>query len=238
MVRLAGAFQIPVCSWSQNTMRTQHVKETPQKKTAVTGRTTVCGVIFASLASAAAAQDDGGFTFRAFGGLSDLQQTDATLLGSTRPVSFSAGAIAGGGVGYSYANSPWRSEIEFVYRSSDASGSLSGDYASTSIMLNGRYDFATGGSVTPYIGAGVGFITEIDFDVTSVPNAGQYSDRGGVAGQIMLGADWALNETWSLFTEVRYFTTSEAPTLKNSAGDTLRASYRSTDLVVGVIYNF
>ncbi|MCE2750176.1 MAG: porin family protein [Rhodobacter sp.] len=204
----------------------------------MTERTTVFGVIFACLASAAAAQDSGGYTLRAFGGLSDLQGTDVSLRGITSSISFSSSTIAGGAVGYDYPDSPWRSEIEFVYRSSEASGKLSGDYASTSIMLNGRYSFPVSGPVRPYVGAGIGFITEIDFDVTSQPNAGQYNDRGGLAGQIMLGADWPLNETWTLFGEARYFTTADTPTLTNNAGNTLKASYRSTDIVAGVIFNF
>jgi opacity protein-like surface antigen len=219
-------------------MPPQRSQEPTQKESPVTARTTVFGAIFACLASAATAQDSGGFTLRAFGGLSDLQGTDISLRGLTSAGSFSSSTIAGGAVGYDYPDSPWRSEIEFAYRSSEASGKVTGDYASTSIMVNGRYSFPTTGPVTPYVGAGLGFITEIDFDVTSQPNAGQYNDRGGLAGQIMLGADWSLNETWTLFGEVRYFTTADTPTLKNKAGDTLKASYRSTDVVVGVTYNF
>jgi opacity protein-like surface antigen len=190
----------------------------------------------------AAAEDPGGFYLRAFGGLSGLQRSDVTVGGSTAPLSFSALTLAGGAIGYNYGDSPWRSEIEFAYRSSEANNlaaglGSTGEYASTSIMLNGRYTFQTSGAFQPYVGAGVGYVTEIDFDLGGGPNAGEYSDRGLLAGQMIIGADMDLGGNWALFGEARYFVT-ESPTLKNASGATLSADYRSLDLLAGITYSF
>ena len=90
----------------------------------------------------------------------------------------------------------------------------------------------------PYIGAGLGYVTEIDLDLGGAsPDAGEYSDRGLLAGQIILGADWGLADQWSLFGEIRYFAT-RTPKLSNDNGDTLEASYRTTDVLVGLTCRF
>jgi opacity protein-like surface antigen len=52
----------------------------------------------------------------------------------------------------------------------------------------------------------------------------------------MLGADWALDDNWSLFGEVRYSAT-ETPNLSGT-GRTLRAAYSSTDILAGLTYSF
>jgi opacity protein-like surface antigen len=192
----------------------------------------------AFLASAATAQDNGGLTLRAFGGGSHLQGTESTVAASSAPLSFSPSTLAGGAIGYNYANSRWHSEVEFIYRSSNADSGRAGEYASTAVMINGRYELPSNGALTPYLGAGLGYVTEIDFDVTSGAGAGEYSDRGLLGGQLILGASWALSDTWQLFGEARYFTLFETPTLESAVGDSLSASYRSADIIVGLTYGF
>ncbi len=50
-------------------------------------------------------------------------------------------------------------------------------------MINGYHDFDRVGAWTPYVGAGVGYVTEIDFDISGGIAAGEYNDRGGFAWQ-------------------------------------------------------
>jgi opacity protein-like surface antigen len=103
-------------------------------------------------------------------------------------------------------------------------------------MLNGYYLFSRG-SFTPYAGFGLGYVTEIDFDVTSGSGIGEYNDRGLLAWQAILGADYALSDSLSLFGEARYFAT-ETPTLDGPNGATLSADYDTLDFLAGVSFRF
>ncbi|MFN5999202.1 MAG: outer membrane protein [Paracoccaceae bacterium] len=189
-----------------------------------------------SLAGPAAAQD-AGYYAKVFGGLSDLQGNSATLGGAAQSVSYGSGAIYGGAFGYDYGDRPFRAELEFSYRTGEATGSIGGDYASTTFLLNGYYVFAGSGAFKPYVGLGLGYVTEIDFDVTSGASIGEYSDRRLFAAQAMLGADYSLSERLSLFGELRYFTT-ETPELSGPGGAILSADYETFDLIAGVTLKF
>jgi opacity protein-like surface antigen len=189
-----------------------------------------------SFAGPAAAQDPGYYA-KVFGGLSALQGDSADLDGAAQTLSYDSGAIYGGAFGYDYGGRPFRAELEFSYRTGDATGTIGGDYASTTFLLNGYYVFAGNGAFKPYVGLGLGYVSEIDFDVTSGAGIGEYSDRGLLAAQAMLGADYALSDRLSLFGEVRYFTT-ETPELSGPGGAALSADYDTFDLLAGVTLKF
>ncbi len=177
-----------------------------------------------------------GFYLKVFGGASMLSDTDVTLSGSLEPdVSFGSGSTFGGAVGYGYENSPISAELEFAYRSGDSeSGATSGgDFASTALMLNGVWSFGQSGRLSPYAGAGLGYVTEIDFDV---PGAGEFNDRGGIAWQVFGGVSYAVSERASLFGELRYFDAGSR-TL-DGVGGSLDADYSTIDVVAGVTFSF
>ena len=199
---------------------------------------------------AAFAQDAGdgaGFYARAYGGISTLNNTTVSVGASSASARFDGGLLVGGAFGYDYEG-PWKAEVEYTYRSSDvrrlpASFARGGDYASTSIMVNGLYSFGEVGPLRPYVGAGVGFTREVDFDLTSSgpsappPSAvGQYSSSGRFAYQGIAGAELPLNDRWAGFGEVRVFAIDN-PSLRGS-GKTLRADYQTFDLLVGVSRRF
>lgn len=192
-------------------------------------------VLLALVAGPAAAEGPGYYA-KLFGGISSLQGNSAELGGTSQPLSYDSGAIYGGAIGYDYGDRPFRAELEFAYRTGEASGAFGGDYASTTVMLNGYYRFSRG-SFTPYAGLGLGYVTEIDFDVTSGPGIGEYSDRGLLAWQLVLGTDYALSDSVSLFGEARYFAT-ETPTLAGPGGASLSAGYDTVDLLAGVSFRF
>jgi opacity protein-like surface antigen len=186
----------------------------------------------------AASAQDGGFYLRAFGGASQLRDTDVTGA-VTGPAQFGSGPVAGAAFGHDYAGSPFRSEIEFAYRSGEADpfgGGATVDFASTTLMLNGYYDFATTGRLTPYVGAGAGFVTEIDFDISGGAAPGEYSDRGGFAWQAMAGVSFALSDRLGLTTELRYFDAGRR-TL-SGAGSSVSADYSTLDVIAGVSLRF
>ncbi len=203
-------------------------------------RSAIVAILLTTLSTPALADpDDGGFYVRAFGGWSSLSDTDLSGAASGR-AGFGGGQIFGGAVGYDYGQNPFRTEIEFAYRSAEADGSagISGDFASTTLALNGYYDFApvAGGRLIPYVGAGLAYITEIDFDLSGGAAPGEYSDRGGIGYQLMLGATVPLSERWSLNGEIRYF---DAGTQELSgSGGLLSADYQTLDILLGASFQF
>lgn len=182
---------------------------------------------------------DGGFYLRAFGGVSSLSDTDLSGV-ATGNSGFESGQVFGGAIGYDYAGSPFRSELEYAYRTGDADGAagITGDFASTTLALNGYYDFAPifGGRLTPYVGAGLAYVTEVDFDVVGGGASGEYNDTGDFAYQLMLGAEYPLSPRWSVTGEVRYFDAG-SQTL-TGAGGTLTADYQSIDIIIGTSLKF
>jgi len=182
---------------------------------------------------------DGGFYLRAFGGVSSLSGTDLSGV-ATGTSGFDTGQVFGGAIGYDYANSPFRTELEYAYRTGDADGtaSVTGDFASTTLALNGYYDFdpVFGGRLTPYVGAGLAYVTEIDFDVVGGGAPGEYSDRGGFGYQLMLGMEYPVSESWSVTGEIRYFNAGNQ-TLSGSGG-TLSADYQTVDIIIGTSFKF
>jgi opacity protein-like surface antigen len=191
-----------------------------------------------ALCAGPAAAQDAGYYAKVFGGLSALQGDAATLDGTTGPVNYDTGALFGGAIGYDYGDRPFRAELEFAYRSGDAEAfGGTGDYASTTLMLNGVYVFQTGGAFRPYVGLGLGYVTEIDFDIADGPETGEYSDRGLLAWQAMIGSDYALSDSLSLFGEARFFR-AESPSLSGPGGASLSADYDTFDLVAGLTLRF
>ena len=196
------------------------------------------GLIFLISLMAAGSATADGFYLKAFGGGSFLADTDVTLGAASGPTSFDTGTILGGAVGYDYPGSPWRAELEFAYRGADASelpGAIGseGDFASTALMVNGIYEFASRGRWQPFVGVGVGVLTEIDFDV-DVSN--EFNDRGSFAAQLIAGTEYALSERLALTGELRYFRAGSVGL--SSGGSTLEADYSTTDLNLGLKLSF
>lgn len=200
---------------------------------------TACILLLASAPIAVRA--DGSFYLKAFGGASDLRGDSLSLGGTTSAVDYDTGVIFGGAFGYDYADSPWSTEIEFAYRSADATPAAAlgtgGDFASTALMVNGFYSFSTPGPFVPYVGLGIGVATEIDFDIDTGPAAGEYNDTGVFAAQIMVGANYAVSDRVTLSGELRYFTAG-SQSLQGPGGAVIEADYDSIDALLGLSIRF
>ena len=204
-------------------------------------RSVSLGLALAMSAPLPALAEDGSFYVRAFGGASSLSSTD--MIGSvTGNADFDTGTIAGGAIGYDYKGSPFRSEIEWTYRSADAQafgGGATGDFASTTLSVVGYYDFAgadPSGQFMPYVGLGIGIPTQVDFDISGGTAPGEYTDKGGAAWQAILGAAWAVNDRWALTGELRYFDAGSRDLSSN--GNTLTADYQTVDVALGLRLSF
>jgi len=193
----------------------------------------VAALIFIPFAASA---EDGGFYLRAFGGVSMLSDTTTSGIAVTT-TEFDTGTSLGGAIGWSFATLPLRAELEFVYRSGDATGPLEGDFASTTFFINALYDLTVTGKIQPYVGAGLGYVTEIDWDVDAGAFAGEYASRGDTALQLILGASYALSDQWDLTAEIRRVDAGQQ-TLMDASGQTLKADYTTTDLTVGIAFQY
>jgi outer membrane protein OmpA-like peptidoglycan-associated protein/outer membrane protein W len=168
-------------------------------------------------------------------------------------------------LGYAYGNG-LRAEVEFSYRQNDATGSsgfglpgaanTGGRLGTFGFMLNGFYDFDVGpGSwITPYVGAGVGFMRVSADDIQRGVIAGaatsvtQFTQGEWVFGyQAIIGAAFpvpAVSPNFSLTAEYRYMATLDAETnaARFTAGGVARGSGELSNqnhaIFIGARYSF
>ena len=189
-----------------------------------------------------------GIYLRLFGGASLLRNDNATLSGvGSGSVDYNTGFAWGGAFGYDITRNI-STELELVYRSANVrrfgNGNIGtgGDYASLAVMGNALYQFdgwdlGRGQRLRPFAGAGLGFVQEIDFDITGGAGAGGYSRNNRFAWQVRGGLNWELSRNWILSSELRYFGVG-TPTLNGPAGRTLEAGYNTFDVLFGLTYRF
>ncbi len=83
-----------------------------------------------------------------------------------------------------------------------------GELKTTSVMINGFYDFDLSGDLTPYVGLGIGnSSTDVSFAPSGTPIVND--DDSGFAWQAIIGADYAVSETISVFGNFRYFSADD-----------------------------
>jgi outer membrane autotransporter protein len=197
------------------------------------------------------AEDTRGWLIRAYGGYSllDDQNVDSRGIGdgaASGDVEVDGGYTAGLGVGYRYSD---RLEVELAweYRSHDSEVKLDngeryddGDYASNTFWLNGRYSFSSAGPWRPYLGAGVGYIEEIDIDLDRRGEKERsFSDDGDIAWQIFAGVDYELTDAWILQGEVRYSFLDDVTLDEESGSGRLSGlDYDPVTFQLGVVYRF
>jgi hypothetical protein len=70
----------------------------------------------------------------------------------------------------------------------------------------------------PYVGAGLGYVQEIDIDLKNVGGVEtSYSQDGEIAYQLIAGTSYGLTENWDLTADVRYMRV-DSINLKREAG--------------------
>jgi len=132
---------------------------------------------------------------------------DMTLSGFpplSAELSYDTGYTVGGAVGYMMEK--FRVEGELSYQKNDIdslsaygqSESLNGDISAFTFLANGYFDFATGGPLTPYITAGIGYSkVEVDFE-------GETEDDNLFTYQIGVGVGYAMSDATTLDLRYRY----------------------------------
>jgi opacity protein-like surface antigen len=194
----------------------------------------------ASCASSGAPRGPSGLYARANIGYGQTLDGAFDPSGSSADGEYSAGMVSGAAIGYDF-NENWSVEADWTYRSGDvdsigAGGSVAngGDYASVAVTGNAIYSFSTSGAWRPYIGAGLGFLQEIDADLQ--PAIGEVSDRGAFAYQLLGGVGYRLSEAIELTLEGRYLGTSGVEL--EGGGQSFEADYDHMGVLFGLRWQF
>lgn len=112
-----------------------------------------------------------------------------------------------------------------------------GEVETTSIMLNGFYDFDLGGDITPYVGFGIGNArTEASFAPSSTPILDD--DDNSFSWQVILGADYAISDSMSFFGNFRYFRAGDAGVDLDLLPATLDIENETQVFEMGLRYSF
>lgn len=163
---------------------------------------------------------------------SDVDFTFSDMGSGTGELSYDTGYTVGGALGYMMDQ--FRVEGEVSYQSSGIdifsaygeSESVSGDITALTFLVNGYFDFATGGPWTPYITAGLGYSNvEVDSD-----------DDNLFTYQLGVGIGYAMNEkiTWDLRYRYLGFEDYEY----SEWGDSVSVEASSHNITLGVRFAF
>ncbi len=197
------------------------------------------------------AEDREGWFVRAYGGYSQHSDIDADTSGivgaSTQAdISIDGGFTAGAGVGYRYGDN-WAVEVAWEYRSNDTETDVGGEesypdgnLASSTFYLNGYYHFPATGRWDPYVGAGLGWLQEVDIDLEGNGPERSYSGDGDTGLQLFAGANYELTEHLQLQGEIRYsyFSDLDLEGENGARGEFSSLDYDPLTLQVGLVYRF
>ena len=147
-----------------------------------------------------------------FSSMGDVTGTASNVdgLSGSAEVNLDEGFVAGIDLAYQY-NQRVSAAIRWEYRSNDSQVNLSnsreyddGNYASNTLFIDGRYTTQSLGNWQPYLGAGIGWLQEIDLDLEGSGEEISLSDDGNIGFQVFAGLHYSLNQRWRLESEIRY----------------------------------
>jgi opacity protein-like surface antigen len=183
-------------------------------------------------------------------GSSNFTESGPQGAGSGLRAEFGSGTGWGGDFGWRYGNG-WAAEIEWNYRSHSLDAvkqggvnvARDGDFASNTLLINGLRRFPNAGAWTPYLGAGIGWVQEVDIDIT--PSAGGvergYSASSEFAFQLIAGVEYALTPNWRLTADARWLRVGSVQLdneVGNGGGRAGPLDYNPFSVQVGVRYSF
>ena len=199
-------------------------------------------------AGAASAQGFGGsFYLKGFGGATwpSGEENELQFLGGGTDIDvkldYDTGYVLGAAVGYDYTPN-FGLELEYAYRDADTTTDLSGigesggSTNSNAVMLNALYKFdgmGAGGAVQPYVGGGLGW-ANMESDIDDI---GSFKRDNAFAWQLIGGVGYAVNPSWDIIGEVRYFAT-DSGTLSGPGNLSWESQVETVDLLLGAVYKF
>jgi outer membrane protein W len=205
------------------------------------------------ISNAAFADDTGKWSVKLYGGIStmgdqSIEQTGVPgVTGATGTINSDNGFMAGGSVGYNYTNN-LSVELAWDYRSNDSKTNFSdrtsfndGNFASNIFFVNGKYTFDTipQTNLRPYIGAGLGYVQEIDLDLVNGGVEYSYSKNNEMAYQFMTGITYTLTKKIDLDAGLRYVRVDSINLKReNGSGELRNVDYDPLSLAIGLSYKF
>lgn len=179
-------------------------------------------------------------------GNQDLAQTGFRGAGVTGEMETSLGYRAGFSFGYHWTDA-LSTEITWDYITnsgessfSDGSNFSKGDYSSRLHFLNTYYHFRSTERLRPYVGAGIGIVQEIDIDLEDSTGERSFSDDGGLGYQVIVGAEYRIDDKWGLNLELTNIGFS-GPDFREEGGSAVindSENYGPWNINLGLKYNF
>jgi opacity protein-like surface antigen len=183
-------------------------------------------------------------------GSSTFSESGALGAGTGLRAEFGSGLGLGGDIGWRYGNG-WAAEFEWNYRRhnldtlTQGGGNLArdGDFASNILLLNGLYRFSRPDAWTPYVGAGVGWVQEIDIDLAPAAGGDErgYSDSGQFAAQLVAGVEYRMTPQWGVTADARWLRVGSVRLdneVGNPDGSAGPLTYNPLSVQVGLRYDF
>jgi opacity protein-like surface antigen len=170
-------------------------------------------------------------------GLSKMRDSDVTFSGmENKTFHFESvkGLAYGAAIGYGFSNN-FRMEGEIAYQKNDLDKTnakdgdieLYGNSSSTTLLLNGYYDFKNRSAFTPFIGGGIGLAT-VKVNNFKCDSRNIDDKDGAPAFQATAGIGYALTRQVTLNLKYRYFWTSDL------TFDDAKATYSSNNITAGI----
>lgn len=119
----------------------------------------------------------------------------------------------------------------------DLVGDGRGSLETSTFYMNAYYDFMHDEAFSPYLGVGVGYA---DSDVNYKPSGVSVikDSDSGFAYQLILGASWALNDTFEIYGDARMRYTDDASVTSSLLGADFKVENSAMLYNIGVRYNF
>ncbi len=193
----------------------------------------------------------GDWSIRPYVGISQMSDLDANTNGvgaqdGIAEVELDSGFTAGLGFAYQYTDN-FAAELAWEYRSNDSQTTLAdgqvfseGNYASNIFFINGIYSFNKTNNWTPYLGAGLSWVQEVDIDLETNGTEISYSGDGDTGFQVFAGANYDISPRWAVHGEIRYGTSSgiELEGEEGAVGTFSDLDYKPLTFQVGMTYKF
>ena len=177
-------------------------------------------------------------------GSTGFNEVGSAGFGSGLKAEFDGGFGLGGDFGFRYGNG-WAAEIEWNYRRHDLKSLrrgtttlvTDGDFASNIFFVNGLRRFpAPSRQWIPYVGAGLGWVQEIDFDLNSGGTERAWSKQGELGFQLIAGSEFPIGKDWRLTADIRMLRLGrvDLPAEEGVTGKLSRPTYDPVSVQVGL----